>query len=378
MALASSDPALAVLESLVQTAVTLLRQLEAVVNEIANARDGELIPSRSNPTTSINALSLAHDSASLIKAHSTKISLFIINNPFTPTAITKVLKELVAGPIPGLASAVQACDPSLYTSLARHDLAWRSYTVLKELRELLQRIPKDGKVLSSEQKNGSAVAGGKGSIAATGTLWAACDEVARFSKLGVAAHFVRKTEELRDTLKDVMEELKEWGEDDGEDAEDQFDDTADDAGSGPTDSHASAQAMLDNLMNSHRIIPPDDPDNIRERLDSCLKRLRLTTLLYTAIIKRRLKKLPSLPSEKLSAIPQRLDEVAHILKKIPDLFCDLAGAFYELRPIDIDRLMDQCFFDAFAASELLAKSWDGQRDEFTEWAEKFQVEIKKD
>jgi hypothetical protein len=65
-----------------------------------------------------------------------------------------------------------------------------------------------------------------------------------------------------------------------------------------------------------------------------------------------------------------------ILSGMPERFGDLAEAFYELNSSEIDRLMDQCFFDAFAVAELLAKPWEGQSDAFTTWVAKFQVEIK--
>jgi hypothetical protein len=195
-----------------------------------------------------------------------------------------------------------------------------------------------------------------------------------FAKRGFAGNLAHKVEQLRDTLKDVMEELKEWGEEAAEGDEGDGSDDQSDAGS---DSVSDAQAILDDLMNSQRYIPRDDPDKIRERLDSCLKRLRLTTLLYQATVKRRIKPLPHLPPNSPSDIPARLDEVISVLKRIPESFGSLAMAFYELDRSEIDRLMDECFFDAFAASEFLVKPWDGQKDEFSDWALRFQVEIKK-
>lgn len=189
-----------------------------------------------------------------------------------------------------------------------------------------------------------------------------------------------------------MEELKEWGEETEQDDED-GDDSDGDAQSDEHDQDVvqatsalestsisgprDAQDILDDLMNSQRYIPRDDPDKIRERLDSCLKRLRLTALFYQAVVKRRLKPLPRLPPASHSEVPARIDEVISILRRIPERFGSLAMAFYELDPSEIDRLMDECFFDAFAASELLVKPWEGQKDEFTDWALRFQVEIKK-
>ncbi|KAI1440607.1 hypothetical protein F5Y02DRAFT_341413 [Annulohypoxylon stygium] len=394
------------LKTLVKSAVELISQLEtflhsnAVDVNVHNASqnsDPSSSPSSSPPSskssTTINPvdpLALAHDSAALIKAHTTKLSLLIINEPFTPSAITKVLRELVAGPIPSLASAVQFCDVQKYTTVARQDLSWRCYRVLKELKSFIAIIPLDGKVLPNEQRNGSS--GGKGSMAATGVIWAACDDVILLKKLGIAGLLVKKVEEYRDTLKDILEELKEYSEeveeeDDDDDDEnenendedgevDEGGDDIDDITDQVQNTHLSTQQMLDDLMNP-RHIPRNDPDKIRERLESCMKRLRLTTLLYTAIVKRRLKTLPPFPNATQAPIPQRLDEVYPLLKILPHRFGEVACAFYELDRDSIDLVMDSCFFDAFAASEMLMKPWEGDRDEFTDWAEKFQVGIKK-
>lgn len=274
--------------------------------------------------------------------------------------------------------------------------------MLKETRSLVEKIPRDGKALkeppsgAGQQKGGSRGSGKQGSVANTGTLWAACDELVAFSKRGLGGNLVKKTEEMRDTVKDVMEELKEWGEETGSDDEEEDDEDEDDDDEDEDDDDdeedknvkdvtqsleaakiADTQAMLDDLMNSSSYIPRDDPDKIRERLESCLRRLRLVTLLYQAVAKRRFKSLPQAAPAEGSDIPKRLDEIMVLLKKIPERFGSLALAFYELDPVEIDKLMDQCFFDCFAVAELLIKPWDGEKDEFSDWVVKFQAEIKK-
>ncbi|KAK0742938.1 hypothetical protein B0T18DRAFT_447782 [Schizothecium vesticola] len=327
-----------------------------------------------------DVLSLAHDAAILIRAHSTKISLLIINDPFTPTAIAKVIKELLAGPLPALATSAQLCAPARYTRTLQADLAWKNGRVLKELKALLSQIPKDGKILSGDKKT---AAPGKGSIATTAVLWSACDDVVAFAKRGFAGNLVHKVEEGRDTVRDMMEELKEWGEEVDEEDDDENDD--DEEVSAITngvdnthlDSTQSAQDLVDEWMSSERHIPRDDPDKIRERLEVCLRRIRLTTLLYQAAVKRRLKTLPKLPPAPETKIAARVDEVMERLKKLPDGLGNLAMAFYQLDPAEVDRLMEQCFGEAVEVSEILAKGWEGQEDEFTEWAGKFRVGIKK-
>ncbi|RGP79758.1 hypothetical protein FLONG3_2071 [Fusarium longipes] len=355
------------LETLITTASTLLEQLQSILTSIQRS---PATPSVSAPETKdIDALALARDCSSLIRAHGTKISLLVINEPFTPSAITTVVRELVKGPIPGLASAVQACETKLYTTVVRKELAYRAQKVLAELSNLLNRVPKDGKVLSGVGRDS-----GSGSLALTGMLWSACDEVIALANMGVGGFFVKKAEEWRDTLKDVMEELKEWGEEEDED-DDEDEDEVDDLADKMNDASLSNQEKLDEIMNSSSAIPRSDPDKIRPRLDSTLKRLRMVVLLYQALSKRRFKKLPKDTTK--GDMPAKLDSTANVLAALPDKFGDLAEAFYELDSEEIDKLMEECFESAVGVSEVLKIGWEGESDEFSEWMEKFKVEVKK-
>lgn len=354
------------LETLITTASTLLEQLQSILTSIQRS---PTTPSASAAETKdIDALALARDCSSLIRAHGTKISLLVINEPFTPSAIATVVRELVKGPIPGLATAAQACETKLYTAVVRKELAYRVGKVLAELSNLLNRVPKDGKVLSGVGRDS-----GSGSLALTGMLWSACDEVVALANMGVGGFFVKKAEEWRDTLKDVMEELKEWGEE--EDDEDEDEDDVDDLTDKMNDASLSNQEILDEMMNASSAIPRSDPDKIRPRLDSTLKRLRMVVLLYQALSKRRFKKLPKDTTK--GDMPAKLDSTANVLAALPDKFGDLAEAFYELDGEEIDKLMENCFESAVGVSEVLKQGWEGESDEFSEWMEKFKVEVKK-
>ncbi|KAG6060881.1 hypothetical protein E4U17_003269 [Claviceps sp. LM77 group G4] len=401
------DTSLQTLDTLIRTASTLLTQLQSVLSELTRSK-----PSSHQHTSPINpplnALSLAHDSATLIRAHGTKISLLIINEPFTPSAICTVLRELIAGPIPGLASAAETCTPAQYTSVVSREVASKAERVLSELHALVQKIPSNGKILpAGESRDGFTAGGAKGSLPATGLLWAACDEVIRLSELGVGGILAKKIAQWKDTLCDIMEELKEWGEeepddeDEDEDENEDEDEDEDERGHDGVDhittdlstTSLSPQALLDQLMNSQQAIPKADPHRIRPRLETSLQRLRLVTLLYQAVTKHRLKKLPSFPLAVPAAreassntdtdtdtdtIPARLDEMASLLGTLPDRFGDLAGALYELDPEEVDRVMGRCFDDAVAAGELVLMDWEGGRDVFSEWVTRFQGEVRKE
>ncbi|KAH8803192.1 hypothetical protein F5884DRAFT_861523 [Xylogone sp. PMI_703] len=356
------------------TATALIAQLQSGISE--NNR-GNAPQSASQGT--LSALNLAHDAASLIRAHSTKLSLLIINEPFTPTAITKVLRELLASPLPGLASAIELCAPEKYTKAMSEELKWRGKKVFSEIDSLVKQIPVDGKILKGSQKNGGGLSG-KGSLATTGAVWEACDAVMELKSIGVGGLFVKRAEQYRDLIKDAMEELQEWGEEaDESDADANYSDDEQEA------DHDSAQAAVDALLGSQAHIPAEDPNKIRPRLETSLRRLKLMTLLYQAVVKRRFKTLPLLPlkepaedskTTKKSLDAEYLDRVLGIMKKIPDNTDELANAFYELDASAIDACMDECFLSGFLLSELLSDNWEGKKDEFSKWASNFQDAIK--
>lgn len=359
------------LDSLVQTASALLVQLQAALLEIE--KDSAAEPSPSDPPAAtpspaapappapLDALALAHDSASLIRAHATKLSLLIINEPFTPAAVSSVVRDLQSGPVPAMASAVQSCRPAHYGAAMRRELALRCRRLLAELHALLRKVPTDGKALAA-------------GIEATAILWSACDDVVGLAKMGVGGLLADKTWQWGDLLTDTLDELKEWGqqEPDELDGGPDVDGLADQLG----EARLSPQDMVDCLMSSPGSIPVDDPHRVRPRLESALRCLRLVTHLYSAARLRRFAKFASPPSTMSQpGVPGRLDQLARVLAGLPERFDDLALAFYELQPADIDAAMRCCVRDALAASVLLAKDWDGADDAFTQWIAKFQTEI---
>jgi Grap2 and cyclin-D-interacting len=351
------------LKTTVETVTSLIDQLTAAIKSppITGSSSQESLKD-------INALSLAYDASSLIRAHTTKLSLLIINTPFTPSAISMVLRELGSGPLPALATAVEVCYAASYTKIVRTELQWRVEKIFTELSGLIKITPLDGKVLSAEQRDGSAGGREKWSLTATGVLWQACDDVMKLKGLGIAGLVAEKAEQYKETLKDALEELREWGEETPDNDEG---DERSNEGPGNDDTN-SAQDMVDNFFGPSNHIPTNDSSQIRGRLSESLQRLKLIQHLYSAVIKRRLKTVPILPFDRnqsfgLNNVVQRIDEVMAILRKLPDLADELAGAFYELDIEDIDKRMDDCFFTGFAASELLALDWKGEKDEFSSW-----------
>lgn len=370
--MSKAEADLATLKITVQSTVHLIEQLLAATKLEVNEKSTESaadIPKESTTTSSVNGFDLIHDAASLIRAHTTKLSLLIINEPFTPTAICTILRELASGPLPALATAVELCDAASYTGVVRSEVQWRVDKVYTELSVLIKDIPLDGKTLSKDRKLGTGSTTGKGSLASTGVVWQSCDNLIELKKLGIPGLLVQKAEQYRDTLKDALEELREWGEETSDD---------EDEVAFESDEDNPAQAAVDDMFGSQKHIPEDDVNKIREKLESSLRRLKLLTLMYQAIVKRRFKTLPSLshlplpqkpaarPEDSLRII-QCLDEVMSLLKNIPNIVDELASAFYEIDAADIEKRMDECFSAGSDVVELLVLNWEGQKDEFTVW-----------
>ncbi|CAK7232963.1 hypothetical protein SEUCBS140593_008441 [Sporothrix eucalyptigena] len=356
-----------------------------------------------DPPTEFNAFALARDASTLIRAHGTKISLLMINEPFTPSAIGTVIKELDSA-ILSLGTAAQQCYGDRYTNHVRQEMARRCMSVLEQTQHLLNAIPRDGRVVPEAQRTGGAGTGtssrhqskamaDRGSYTKIGILWAECDSLVAFCKGGVDGFLVQVVTQLAEQLKDEQEELREWGdeEDDGDDEDgDGFDDgNVSDSGydDGEEGTHhqndnEATQAMLDALMNT-RHIPPDDPNGLRPRLEAAIKKIRLVLLLCRAVTKRRLTKpaLPALPAPTPEGnIAPRLDGAIAALQTTVNRFEDLAAAFYKLDAAEVDTVMGQCFDAAVSVSSQLSRpfvsSADASSDPFTDWAAKFESEIR--
>lgn len=383
-----SDASIQELNALVSSVASLLTQLEATLTGLSKQKPSTTTPRPSNSSSDVDSLKLAHDAASLIRSHTTKLSLLIITEPFTPSAICTVLRELVSKPIPALAAAAETCDPSRYTYEFSQALITKCQAAFRDLRTFILKTPDNGKVLPAEAQEASTDGSGKGMMPMTGIVWADCDSLVKFCNAGVPGYYIQKVEETRLTLKDIMEELKEWSEEDDDDDDDEFAgeagradfdsavDVNDSGANSPGNQPGAAQAVLDSLMNSARTIPRDDTDDIRGKLDLCLRRLRLSTILCQAVTKRRLKAAPAFPAED-PAIVQKLEQAIAGLKKLPDQFEDVAMAFYDLDVEGIEATLKVCVDGAVGAAKLLEKSWGGEGDEFTEWSGKFEEQIRK-
>lgn len=298
-----------------------------------------------------DALQLAHDAASLVKAQSTKLSLLMINEPFTPSAVEKVLKALVS-PLTALASAVGFCRSEIYSKAVAEELQWQTRQVYLPLNNLIKMIPR-------EHASSRSLPAREEILAATGVVWEACDATIGLREIGIAGILVTKVKQYQELIVDALDELRQWSQEESEE----------DSGDGEDDNASRSDTEEDDFA-CEKHIPKTDPDGIRPRVEKSLKNLKLTTLMYQAVCKRRFKKLDrpsSSESHTVEEIISRVDAAMEHLKAIPNLVDDLATMYYSLDPEEIDKASEACFTTCIAATKLLSKSWDGESDEFTQW-----------
>ncbi|KAI4745971.1 hypothetical protein E4T50_03711 [Aureobasidium sp. EXF-12298] len=349
-----------------QTQRTLVAQYLAALAPTASTDSSSQLPP--NPP---NPLHVLRDSATLLKAHTTKLALLLINKPFTPTAVTTVLRDATQTCLPAMMSAVELCRPDIWGVFLHHHVVAKVRSVMREMLSFLDEVLDVAREEDSSNHS-------KGTLASTGVLWEACDALIQLEKTGIAGLAVLKAQELRDTINDAIEELKEWEEGDGDDdddEEDEDDDDEDDADSTSDDQHErDDQDEFDDIFSAANKLPKNRPD-LKERLQTAADKLKKIQFLYAAITKRRLKTFsPDIASKKVNILT--LDKLMHLLKELPEHVDDLANAFYELDADQVDTILATCIDNACSAANLLKTDWNDKDDEFTAWVTKWTSIVK--
>lgn len=346
-----------------------------------------------DPSTEIpNPLELLRTSSTLLKSHTTTLSLLLINPPLTASALVTKIGNVSEGPLTGVVAAAsyvpgvgQRGDVG---EVMRAEMRAQVKGLLASWSEVLSIV------LSIAQKQGTKQGGSvteaekQQVLSATGMVWDACDGVEKLCKDGVVGLVVKKAQELRAVLLDAIEELKEWGEDVADDDDDDDDDEAE-------------HSDQDDVFATENKLGKDDKE-LKALLDKSLKKLKMMGILYQALVKRRLKTYPASsilePSNtpatnntKRKALTEKgevqeeqsgeeqatkspslkLSELMGVLKSIPETVDDIAAAFYDLDADEAQEMLDRCCAEAKTAIELVRTSWSGQDDEFTAWSEKW-------
>ncbi|KAI6797757.1 hypothetical protein KC361_g3777 [Hortaea werneckii] len=363
------------LQDLITATLTQLTTYTTLLNPTAPTPD---LPNTAAAVDPPNPLHLLRDTAKLIKAHVTKLSLLAINPPFTPSAVRKVLAEMKASCIPALMSGSQICTQQQrgkWSEMMGREVQARTRRVVRELESLVRELGEiNGGGLGGGRRNGSGRGGSGGggggdSLRSTGVVWESCDAVIELESMGIGGLAVVKAGQYRDTIRDAIEELREWKE--GEDLDSEGQDELLDEGDEGVDGD-----RFEDLFHAANSMPNDRPE-LRRLAEEADGKLKKVVLLYTAAIKRRFKTLKTLEGGEGRSEEEvrRLDQVMGVLDGIPHQVDELASCFYDLDEDRVRRSLKACIDEAAQAASLLERNWEDQEDEFTTWGGKWKEAI---
>ncbi|KAI9833152.1 MAG: hypothetical protein M1819_003774 [Sarea resinae] len=394
-----SSKDMATLSQTLQTTQALLTQFLTLLKP----NTSNLPPANRTTDNPPDALAVLHTSATLLKAQTTKLALLLTTPPFTPTALTTVVRAIANTCLPAMMTAVELCRPEVYTETMRKEVQARVRRALVELQRLVEEVGVVAGRVEAEEEAGTAAtekekgekkegkengnasltssaskkkpapppssSSGRTTLASTGVLWEACDALLLLHTEGLAGLVARKAEEYCGLLNDAIEELKEWSletsfeegegesdndEEDSDDEDDEFD-----------------------FFGSPNKLPKADP-KLRAQLNSTLRILKLISLLYRTGIKRRFKFLPAIPpstppttssspspsstppshaSASALLVAQRIDSLMPLIALTTTDTDDLASAFYELDAEEAVHLVDACTDHAKQVAGALRSEW---------------------
>lgn len=316
-------------------------------------------PSHPEIKDSPNPLALLSDASKILKAKTTKLSLLVLNKPFTPSAIIFILKSLSGSCLPGLMSALELCPATQYTHLLHNFIQSSLSIIMIELLNLLASIPQDEHGIEKVRRD---------VLVSTGLLWAECDKLVELATTGLVGLAKQKVEAYHDLLKDAIEELDAWDPD--EDA------IGSDTDSVKSSSQTPATAPAAN---------DDDPSIIspmallRQR---AILHLRVVRVLYPALQKRRIVTLPNIinatASEALPAPSQieGFDQLILYTQQWTEAADEIAGVLYEGDEVQVERRLRLLRESAEKCVNERRRDWKVEKDEFTGWAEKWLARLK--
>ena len=358
------------------------KQLLNLKNIIASARailqrflaalqDSNAAPLIAAPTDPPNPLSLLADASSVLKAQTTKLSLLVLNQPFTPSEISYILQSLTKLCFPALMTAAELVPESKYSLFLHRIIRSEVGRMMREMLSLLDEIPVDERGVEKTR--------GRDTLASTGVIWQTCDAMVKLASTGIATAVAERAKEYHNLLKDAIEELKGW---DG-DEEDELNSTDSNESEKPstTASKAAAGDIGPTTTAMAHLIVSEGPKDIQAAKNDVIKTLSLIQLLYPALIKRRFQRFPNFTSQTKDADMPSNEEIKN-LDLLLD-FCrgftqeadDLAAALYDHDETEVATGLVAVKEDAKACVALAKLNWSGGEDEFSAWIGKWSVKL---
>ncbi|KAL9625892.1 MAG: hypothetical protein Q9204_007758 [Flavoplaca sp. TL-2023a] len=385
-----------------------LKILKGLLNSFSDQLSN-CAPNKTSISNPPNALALLHDSISILRAQVTKLSLLLLNKPFTPSAIASVLTSISTECLPGLMTVYEVCSPDTYGKVMQTE-------VRNQLRDLVSAMRHLGDQTASmpDFANMNAPEGPEGSkdligrreeiLQVTGQVWSVCDRILAIASFGIVGLAMNNAKQWEALIKDAIEELEEWDPDADDDFDMDLDSEHEEKSSGEKVSgsavkdeqqhqvndaptvrikHQSNGTVLDEdntTLSSTSQPPSTDPPpmtNIHSTKAKVLKLLKLIKMLFPALRKRRISTFPPFTRlDTTSSLPP-----VHQIKQFSDVlaFCedfstatdDLAGALYDQAADAVQAKMELTIAMACRCVDRVKKGWNEEEDEFTAWSGKW-------
>ncbi|KAL6718455.1 hypothetical protein ACLMJK_004546 [Lecanora helva] len=310
-------------------------------------------------------LALLRDSCSILKTQTTKLSLLILNKPFTPSAITYILNECSGGCLPAMMSALQLFTPDKYTLLLHNHIKSSLSRIMMETLNLLDCIPQDEHGVDPQNRD---------TLASTGVLWGECDKMVTLASDGLVSLALQKVEQYHSLLKDAITELDEWDPD-----EEDSDSEAESVKSIEQEERSTISLEKHTTDSSRQNSINSSIAEVKER---SLKSLRTVRLLYPTLQKRRISTFPNITNTTSpQSLPpprslQNLDASISSAQYFTETADEVAGALYDGNEEQVVRKLKFLEREAESCSSTLRLNWQGQEDEFSEWIEKWVARLK--
>lgn len=310
-----------------------------------------------------NPLALLSDASKILKAQTTKLSLLVLNKPFTPSAISYVLNDLSGGCLPGLLSAFELSPSSQYTRLLHQHIQSSLSKIMMGLLSLVTLIPQNEHGIENVRQD---------VLASTGVLWADCDKMVLLASTGLVELVRQKVEEWHCLLKDAIEELEEW------DPEEEMDSDTDSDSSAIPKSKSTPVSNQRPLASSLEDLSLSPILTLRKRTLAILRTVRV---LYPALQKRRVSTFPNIDKQKTpenlptSSQINGLDSLVFCTQQWTEAADEIAGSLYESDEQQVEKRLSALCEATDGCVKNHKQDWNGKEDEFTSWADKWAARL---
>ncbi|KAI4285664.1 MAG: hypothetical protein L6R38_000488 [Xanthoria sp. 2 TBL-2021] len=367
-----------------------------------------LTPNKTSISNPPNALAILHDSTSVLRAQGTKLSLLLLNKPFTPSAIASILASISAECLPGLRTVYEICSPDVYGNVTQNEVRNQLRDLVSVITNLVDDIEGMAEYAEMDAPEGlkefkDYVGKREEILQVTGQVWSVCDRMLATAKVGIVGVAMDKAKEWEALIKDAIDELEGWDPDADDDFDMDFDSEPEEGRSGQVISREvvnEQQKGIDGVQENEMKHPSNGNDtelqstsqtpltehpqttDVHAAKAKVLKVLKLIKMLYPALRKRRISTYP--PFTRLN--PTSSLHPWHQVKQFSDMlaFCedfstatdDLADVLYERAPNLVQAKMELITTMACRCVDGVKKGWNEEEDEFTEWSGKWIARVK--